>query len=68
MNFFDTKEEALAYLEIRRKEALEKINEKGWKVLKDDSFVGAYFPDDSKWTAYLMIITDELIKDLTNYK
>ena len=68
MKTFDNYDDAKVHLEERRKEALADIEKKGWKVLEDRSFVGRYFPDDSKWTTYLLITTDEMIKDLMNFK
>ena len=68
MKICDTKEEAEKDLIERRNKALNEIKEKGYKILDDRSFVGKYFPDDTKWVGYLLITTDEMIKDLMAFK
>lgn len=82
--YFNTKGAAERNLEIRRKAAFKRIEKMGWKVLADNSFVhadyrwkskqtrsGLYYAEQThelKWYVNLMIITDELIKDLLELK
>ena len=67
-NKFDTREEAEAYLEVRRKEALLDIEKKGWTVLNDSSIVYFDCIYSEKWKTMLLITTQEMIDDLKNMK
>jgi len=84
--YFNTKEGAERHLEVRRQAAYKRIVKKGWKVVKDGSYVYEDFiwtkpkklsnselysstqTDKLKWFTFLAITTDELVKDLMNFK
>jgi hypothetical protein len=82
--YFNTKEAAQRNLEVRRKSALKRIEKLGWKVLGDSSFVHADYrwkgkqtkggscyavqTKELKWYKTLMIVTDEMMKDLKEYQ
>jgi hypothetical protein len=77
--YFNTKEAAERFLEVRRKAAYKRIEKKGWKIMGDNSFVHQnafdYCKHDTsthknkgKWFTFLAIVTDEMIKDLSNMK
>lgn len=78
--YFNSEDAAKRNLAIRRKLAYERIEKKGWKILGDGSFVqpvhkwankrtesGKFYNVATKrivWHVNLMIVTDELMKDL----
>jgi len=66
--YFDTEEDAKIHLEERRKEAYERIEKKGWKILDDKSFVYFDCLFSQKFKTFLAITTDEMIKDLMTMK
>ena len=80
--YFNSKEKAERNLETRRKCAYKRIEKKGWKVMGDNSFVhcdyrwvynkseSGMFSQATKlgWFNTLLIVTDEMIKDLTAMK
>jgi len=81
--YFNTKEKAEKHLEWRKKCAYDRIEERGDKVLVDNSFVYktriwkyvadaplpyAYETDIEKWEASLMIFTQSMIDDLSKLK
>jgi hypothetical protein len=77
--YFNTREAAERHLEVRRKAQYNKIEKKGWKVIKDNSFTHQndfcyceHLPwthkNKGKWFAVMAIVTDEMIKDIQNFQ
>lgn len=67
-NSFSTIEEAMLFLEERRKKAYQEIEIKNDVVLADNSFVSQDLFNPDQYTTFLLIYSKQMIEDLKNFE